>query len=75
MQIQVEIGFEELLEIIKRLPQEQFLKLKNAINIERPKGVELDEQEDFWMDAPTFSKEQIEQIEQTRKTINQWLST
>ena len=36
MQIQVDIGFEELLEIVKNLPEAQLLRLKNELG-DKPK--------------------------------------
>ncbi len=72
MQVQVDIEFNELVNLAKSLPVSQWVKLKQAvdkdINIER-KSSDL---ETFLLTAPTFSKKQINDLDKTRKAINQW---
>ncbi len=72
MQVQVDIGFDQLVSIVKKLPAQQWAKLKSEIeesgrNV--PKNQEL---EAFLLQAPTFSQKQLDTIAETRKTINQW---
>jgi hypothetical protein len=71
MQIQVDIGFEQLVEIVKGLPEAQLLKLKSEIENKKSK-IAKDELRSFLMAGPVFSETQIEDIAQTRKAINQW---
>jgi hypothetical protein len=71
MQIQVDIGFEQLVEIVKGLPEGQQLKLKKEIENNKSKTVN-DDLRLFLMDGPVFSKLQLDEIAQTSTTINQW---
>lgn len=72
MQIQVDIGFEQLIEIVKRLPHAQLKKLKIEIeNTAKPEIIDNDLRS-FLMKGPVFSKTQLDTIEQNRKAINQW---
>ncbi len=72
MQVQVDIGFEQLVSIVKKLPSRQWAKLKSEIERsgkDVPKNQDL---EAFLLQAPTFSQKQIDTIVETRKAINQW---
>jgi hypothetical protein len=72
MQIQVDIGFDELIGIVKKLPRDQFLKLKRELEKQDIKNPDPKSLESFLLDAPTFSDEQLKEIAQTRKAINKW---
>jgi hypothetical protein len=72
MQIQVDIGFEQLIEIVKHLPDAQLKKLKKEIeNTSKPNASDADLRS-FLMSGPVFSKSQLDTIDQTRKAIDQW---
>jgi hypothetical protein len=75
MQIQVDIGFDELVGIVKKLPRDQFLKFKNELEKQDEKNTDPQSLESFLMKAPTFSDKQIEDIAQARKAINKWRTT
>ena len=72
MQVQIDIGFEQLLQIIKKLPATQLSKLKAEIekdkNADKPK-VDV---ETLLLNGPTATKKQLEVIAKNRKAINQW---
>ena len=72
MQIQVDIGFDDLIRIVKELPKEQLLKFKKELDKQNTNDAQLQDLESFLLAAPTFSDKQLEEIEQTRKAINQW---
>ncbi len=72
MQVQLDIGFDQLVQIAKKLPARQWTKLKKAVENQENVGNQTFELENFLLNAPTFSKKQLEQIENTRKEINQW---
>ena len=72
MQIQVDIGFDDLIRIVKELPKDQLLKIKKELENQDTKDIQAKDLESFLMSAPTFSAKQLETIEQTRKAINQW---
>ncbi len=73
MQVQVDINFDQLVEIAKKLPDTQWNKLKEEVEKEVPAQNEPDP--DFLkllLSGPTFSEEQLAEIAETRKAINQW---
>ncbi len=71
MQVQVDIGFEELLKIVKTLPSGQLKQLKAEIEKEAKsyKSVDL---EALLLNGPTATKNQLKTIAKNRKAINQW---
>jgi hypothetical protein len=72
MQIQVDIGFDDLIRIVKKLPRDQFVKLKKELDKVDPKEEKISDLESFLLKAPTFSQQQLETIASTRKAINEW---
>ena len=72
MQVQVDIGFEQLLKIVKMLPAGQLKQLKAEIE----KEVEVDKPktdlETLLLNGPVATKKQLEVIDNNRKAINQW---
>ncbi len=72
MQIQVDIAFDELIGIVKKLPKYQFLRLKSELEKQDKKNSDSQGLESFLLEAPTFSEKQLEEIELTRKAINKW---
>lgn len=72
MQLQVEIGFDQLVQLAKRLPKTQWKKLKEEVEKENVATSGVSELEEFLLSAPTFTKKQLEDIEKNRKAINQW---
>ncbi len=71
MQVQVDIGFDQLLKIVRKLPSGQLKQLKEEIEKEaqNSKSVDL---EALLLNGPTATKKQLEVIENNRKAINQW---
>jgi hypothetical protein len=71
MRLQVDIGFEQLLKIVKTLPSGQLKLLKAEIEKEtkRDKSADL---EAILVKGPTATKKQLETIIKNRKAINQW---
>lgn len=74
MQLQIDIGFEQLVQIAKKLPSRQWAKLKSEVEATKETSVAQNELEQFLLQAPTFSKRQIEAIDKTRKGMNRWRS-
>lgn len=71
MQVHVEIGFEELLKIVKTLPSGQLKQLKSEI--EKETGTSNSNNlESLLLQGPTATKKQINIIAKNRKAINQW---
>ncbi|MCF0058433.1 hypothetical protein [Dyadobacter sp. CY356] len=72
MQIQVDIGFEQLVKIAKRLPENQWTKLKEEVEKDNINFKDSSDLESLILSAPTFDEGQLNRIEKTRKAINQW---
>lgn len=71
MQIQVKIGIEQLIEIVRKLPEKDINRLKNEL--EKKQDIsKRDEFESFLLQGPVFSEKQLNAIAKTRKAINQW---
>ncbi len=72
MEAQIEIGFDQLVQLAKRLPATQWTKLKQEVDKEKVSDKEVSDLETFLLTAPTFTKKQLDEITKTRKAINQW---
>ena len=72
MQAHVEIEFEQLVKIAKRLPATQWTKLKKEVEERIPYTTQKSDLVSLLLSAPTYSKKQMEVIVKTRKAINQW---
>jgi hypothetical protein len=72
MQAVIDIKFDELLKIVRNLPENKLSELR--LEIEK-KSQPVDSRDDFkalLLNGPTFSKKQLDDIAKTRKAINQW---
>lgn len=72
MQVQVEIEFDQLVQLVKRLPAAQWTKLKQEVEVEAPNEKEREEFKQLLLKGPTFSKKQLDAVDKTRKAINAW---
>jgi len=72
MQAQVDIGFDQLVQIVKKLPAQQWTKLKAAVEAISNMEIEREKFKKLLLNGPTFSPQQLNSIEETRKSINQW---
>ncbi|MGH2643119.1 MAG: hypothetical protein ACRDE2_04165 [Chitinophagaceae bacterium] len=72
MEVQVNIGFEQLVKIVKTLPKRQLNQL--LAEIEREKITEKSEPhlEELLLNGPVATKKQLETIVNNRNSINQW---
>jgi len=71
MQVEVNIGFEQILKIIKDLPSGKLKQLKAEIEKEAKSDKSID-LESLLLNGPTATKKQLETIAKNRKAINQW---
>ena len=71
MQVQIDIKFDELIQIVKKLPSGQLKQLKAEIekDSKMTKGVDL---ENLLLNGPTATKKQLEVIFNNKNAINQW---
>ena len=70
MQLQIDIGFDQLVNIAKKLPTNQWTKLK--AEVEKKKVSPSTDLESFLLSAPTFNKKQLDEIEKSRQSIVEW---
>lgn len=71
MQAQIDIGFDQLVKLLKQLPKSQWKKLKTEIEAKEQASSPSDMLE-FLLKAPTFSKKQLDEIARAHKEISQW---
>lgn len=72
MQIQVDIGFDDLIRIVKKLPKDQVKRLRKELDKVDSNDDGAKDLESFLLQAPIFSDQQLETIANTRKAINEW---
>ena len=72
MQAQIEIGFDQLVELVKKLPQTQWTKLKQEVETQKPVDKEREDFRNLLLNGPIFSKKQLDTIAETRKKIDEW---
>lgn len=72
MEALVDIKFDELVKIVKNLPESQLSELREEIEKEVGQKKNRDDFKNFLLNGPTFSKKQLDDIAKTRKAINQW---
>lgn len=74
MQMSIDVNIEQLLFLIRNLPEEQLLKIQAEIN----KSLKLKTSEskadylEMLLEAPTMSAEQYQQYKENRKSFKQW---
>ncbi|MGM9475354.1 hypothetical protein ACS5PU_02945 [Pedobacter sp. GSP4] len=75
MGITIDIGYEQLLAAIKKLPAAKIKQLKSVLNeefIEQKASNDLSDFQDFLLKGPTMSEEQYKQYQTNRKSFNSW---
>ncbi|HEY6977339.1 MAG TPA: hypothetical protein VH396_13675 [Chitinophagaceae bacterium] len=70
--MQVDIEFNQLVELAKQLPPKQWKKLKTEVEKQAKQVDPMTNLEQFLLNAPTFNKKQLDEIAKTRKAISQW---
>ena len=71
MQIQVDIGFEELVKAVEKLPEDQRLRLKEVLEENSAKS-RKERLRGLLLNGPTLSEDQIQIMEENRKAIRRW---
>jgi hypothetical protein len=72
MQAIVDIKFDELLKIVKGLPENKLSILKAEIEKGTKSENNRSDFEALLLNGPTFSEEQLDNIAKTRSAINKW---
>ena len=73
MELKIEIGFEQLLDAVKQLPDEQRAQLKAELN-KKPKkpSSPLTDFQKFLLNGPVMSDEHYRAYKETRKQFRKW---
>lgn len=72
MQVQVDIGFDQLVQLAKQLPKSQWARLKTEVEKEQQPTNKAADLEALLLSAPTFTKKQLDEVAKARKAISQW---
>ena len=72
MQVQVNLGIDQLLEIVKKLPEKDIVKIRHELDKRKPESTDRQAFEKFLLNGPVFSQKQLDTIAKTRKSINKW---
>ncbi len=72
MQVQVDIEFDQLVQLAKRLPHTQWTKLKQEVETKNPVDKDRQDFRKLLLGGPTFSKKQLDIVIETRKKIDEW---
>ena len=72
MQVQVDIEFDQLVSIVKKLPAGQLRQLRAEIEREAKDSKSETDLETLLLNGPVATKKQLEIITKNRKAINQW---
>lgn len=71
MQVQLEIEFDQLLKVVRKLPAGQLKQLKAEIEKDDRKLISNIDLEAMLLNGPIATKKQLENIATNRKSINQ----
>jgi hypothetical protein len=72
MEAQIDIGFKQLVKLVKQLPKKQWTKLKSEVEEQKVSSDQNSDMLNFLLNGPTFNKKQLDEVEKARKEINQW---
>lgn len=72
MEAQIDIGFEQLVKLVKQLPEKQWTKLKSEVEQQDISANQNSDMLNFLLAGPTFNKKQLDEVAKARKEINQW---
>lgn len=72
MKLQLDIGFDQLVQLARELPKAEWIKLKEEVEEGRTTASVSPNLETFLLTAPTFTKRQLNEVAKARKAISQW---
>ncbi|WP_288429878.1 hypothetical protein [uncultured Spirosoma sp.] len=72
MQVQIDIGFSQLMQIVKALPPTQLKQLRVAIDEEMQAERTPTEEEKLLLAFPVATEDDLRFIEEKRQHLNQW---
>lgn len=72
MEVKVHIPFQELVTIVRQLSPSQKARLQKELAKDSKPASEKSRLTQLLLTGPVFTNEQIQAIEETRKSINEW---
>ena len=74
MQLTVDINIDQLIQILKNLPDNQKAKIKSELNEISLSGIKQERSnfQEFLLQGPTMTDVQYKQFKDNRKKMNQW---
>jgi hypothetical protein len=74
MHVSIDINIEQLLVLIRSLPEDQLVRLQHEINssLQEKSKENKDKYLEMLLHAPTMSEEQFVAYQENRDKINQW---
>jgi len=72
MEMKVEVPFQQLLTLVKRLTPAQRARLRQELVDKKPVQKDKDEFIEYLLSGPVYSDKEIKVIEENRKSIAAW---
>lgn len=75
MELKIDIGYEQLLKLVKQLPAAKIVQLKSELSeslIENKSKSDNTEFQNFLLQGPVMTDNQYKQFLENRKWFNQW---
>ena len=72
MEMKVQVPFQQLLSLVKKLTPMQKAILKKELNGKKPPLEKSDDFMEFLLNGPVYSEKEIATIEENRKSIAVW---
>ena len=72
MEIKVQVPFQQLLSLVKRLTPAQRARLQQELIDKKPAQKDKDEFINYLLNGPVYSDKEIKIIEENRKSIAAW---
>lgn len=74
MQLTVDLNIDQLIQVLKKLPNEQKIRIKAELNnLETKKNpIEKSEFQKFLLKGPIMTDEEYRHFKENRKKMNQW---
>ena len=72
MEIKLDIPFQQLLTVVKRLTPSQKAKLRQELTEEEPAKQDKSDFIEMLLNGPVYSEKDIQTIEDNRKSIAKW---
>lgn len=72
MELRVDIGFDQLVKAVKRLPRRQLNVLLSEVAKPSRPVVKNEQLKSLLLSGPTFTEEQLQTIQKTREALTKW---